>query len=257
MDVSRLYTSNSFVFTRVTHIHAFFTRLRKEHARLIRGITIDLREASTNYPSHGAIDTSDAITHEWLHYLSCNHSNRQSGAWCSRLSTLRSDVPELQALTIDLSGWQSLQPSMRKAGWAYLRRLLCSLEGLKSLTLIGNCLDSSYWDFTPLPWAPAVWFDPAYNEKESALVELMDNTVAVEDSQSQFKTLEWSVRNGTTTLTVRTRDGKKPREICESVDPTHIPSSGVIMWSAFLEIKARRAADGVLTKDISAHNASL
>lgn len=248
-DFSQLYANNEFVFTRVAHVHAFFARLSRERTRLIHGITIDLREAASGYPNDGGVERSDIIANEWVHYLSCSHSAHPLGAWCSALSTLRSDMPEVKALTIDLTGWQSPFAGTRKAGWKYLQSLLRNVRGLEALTLKGNCLDSSCWNPTPLPWSLSPWFSPAFGNDESALVDLIGNAVVEDGDQGRRKLFEWTVVDNTTILTVRIADPKEDRRILGARKP-NILTAGIIAWDGFLDFRVRREEDKGPTKEL-------
>lgn len=250
-DYTPLYTSHEFVFTRVAHIHAFFSRLSRERARLIRGITIDLREAASGYPNDRGAERAGIVANEWVHYLSCNHFAHPLGAWCSSLSTLESDIPEVRALTIDLTGWQSPFAGTRKAGWKYLRSLLGRLRGLESLTLKGNCLDSTCWNPTPLPWALSPWFSPAFGD-ESALVDLMGGAVQENIGQDWRKLFEWSVVNQTTTLVVRVGDDRDKRRLSGDGE-SNVLTSGIITWDGMLDFRTNRDEAAGLSKKLVPH----
>ncbi|KAG9698942.1 hypothetical protein KCU95_g1810, partial [Aureobasidium melanogenum] len=156
------------------------------------------------------------------------------GAWCADLSTLTSDVPYLRSLCFDLTNWQPSHAGSRIGGWRYLQTLLRRTRDLDSITLKSKCLDSSSWTSQPVPWSLGLWFSPAFDKDESALVDLMGQTVRAA-GEKEVISIKWHTADGITSLTVTTRKA-------EDVSPLtsiHVPLSqnGTMSWDAFLEFK--------------------
>ena len=200
-DQTPLLKHNTFVFTRVTHVHAFYAHLTRAQMRMIRSITIDLREAASGYANDGGVENADIISNEWMHYLTCDHLAHPSGVWCSKLSTVGSDIPDLRELVLDLTGWQSPFAGARRSGWKYLQRLLGGLKDMDSISLKGKCLSTSCWNPSPAPWGVGPWFSPAFGNDDTSLLELM-GAVLRPAGRDERKTFTWSVVDGVTTLQI-------------------------------------------------------
>ncbi|KAI4755358.1 hypothetical protein E4T52_08293 [Aureobasidium sp. EXF-3400] len=164
-----------FVFTRVAHIQSFFSGLSLAQASHIRHITIDLREAASGDTTLQS-EQSTVVANEWIHYFCCTRGAHMMGAWCAELGTLKSDIPHLRSLCIDLTNWQPNHAGSRMGGWRYLQKLFRQTRDLDSFTLKGKCLDSSSWSSQPVPWSLGVWFSPAFDKDETALVDLVGQT---------------------------------------------------------------------------------
>ncbi|TIA51247.1 hypothetical protein D6C83_04635, partial [Aureobasidium pullulans] len=102
---STLLKKGDFVFTRIAHIQAFFSRLSLSQRSNVDHITIDLREAASGDPASQS-EESTTIANEWVHYFCCVQGAHMMGAWCADLSTLKNDIPHLRSICIDLTTWQ-------------------------------------------------------------------------------------------------------------------------------------------------------
>lgn len=229
---SALLRNGDFIFTRMTHIQAFFSQLSLAQASLIKNITIDLRETA---PGCATLRTEQSaiIANEWLHYLNCLQGAHMPGTWCSNLSTLKADIPHLRSLCIDLTNWQPSFAGARIGGWEILQSLLRKPRGLDSITLRCKCLDSSSWSSQSVPWSLGLWFSPAFDKDESALVDLIAK-VTREEREQETKVLEWQVIDGVTLLTVRIEDADK---IPSLTSDARLPENGRMWWSEYLEFK--------------------
>lgn len=238
LDLSVLFRKNTFVFTRVAHVHAFYARLTREQMRWIKGITVDLREAASSCADDEAqVTTANTVGNEWLHYLSCNHYAHPSGVWCSRMTTINSDIPDLRELLVDLTGWQSPFAGSRKSGWRYLQRLLGKIRGLDSIALTGKCLDSRRWNPQPLPWGLGPWFSPAFSMDDTSLLELLGATIR-KPKAGEVAVFEWNINNGVTSLGVKIIAADAYRSETEASVGAETPRNGIARWDAFLDFKA-------------------
>lgn len=238
LDLTPLFKDNSFVFTRVSHVHAFHNNLTQEQMRLVRSVTIDLREAAHSYANDDGNETADIIGNEWLHYLSCNHEHFP-GAWCSKLSMINSDLPDLAELVVDLTGWQSPFAGSRKSGWKYLQRLLGKLKGMNSISLKGKCLDSSCWNPKPVPWGLAPWFSPAFSTDDTSLLELLGACVR-DAGAGEKKMFAWSIENGVTSLEVNIAPAGAEEQVTVAGFGGKVPEGGAAVWDAFLDFKSKQ-----------------
>lgn len=234
-DSSQLLKHVDFVFTRVTHMQSFFSRLSMSQASHIHKITIDLREAASGDATQN--ERSTTIANEWIHYLCCTQGAHSMGAWCSHLSTLQSDLPHLRSLCVDLTKWQPKHAGHRVNGWKYLRSLLAKSRALDSITLKSRCLDSKLWSFQPVPWSLGRWFSPALDKDDSALVDLMGRMVR-EEGENELKILQWRVLDGITVLTVRVAGERVAPAISSHVS---LSDSGNMLWAEFIEFKGGQA----------------
>lgn len=238
-----LLESNTFVFTRVSHIHAFFARLSRQQARLIRSITIDLREASIGNTTDSGIKSADIIGNEWLHYLMCNHYAHVPGIWCSKLSTMKTDVPEIKTLVLDLTDWLPPFAGTRQDGWRYLQKLLGKVRGLDSIVLKGNCLKAHGWNPKPVPWGVGPWFSPAFSTDEFALLELLGGTVRDVENGGEKRVFTWRVCHESTILEVKIIRSDLGTTASEIQIGQNIPDAGLATWDQFLELKAGKQAN--------------
>ncbi|KEQ98386.1 hypothetical protein AUEXF2481DRAFT_26767 [Aureobasidium subglaciale EXF-2481] len=230
---SILLEKGDYVFTRVTYIQAFFARLSLAQASYVRHITIDLREAASGDVT-SQTERSMTIANEWIHYFCCTQGAHMMGAWCADLCTLKSDIPHLRSLCIDLTTWQPSHAGSRMGGWRYLQKLLPETQGLDSFTLKGKRLDSSSWSSQPVPWSLGLWFSPVFERDESALVDLIAQTVRLANEE-EVRLVEWHTMDCVTLLTVRV---EKARKVCPSISCV-IPllQDGMMLWDEFLEFK--------------------
>lgn len=222
-----------FVFTRVAHIQHFFSRLSLAQASHVRHITIDLREAAAGDPALQS-EQSTIVANEWIHYFCCTRGAHMMGAWCADIGTLKSDIPHLRSLCLDLTNWQPKHAGSRMGGWRYLQTLLRETRDLDSLTLKGKCLDSSFWVSEPVPWSLGLWFSPAFDKDETALVDLVDCSVRMA-GETEAKLIEWHTLEGVSQLTVHVdeRRNVRPLTSCE----TSYSQEGKMSWDAFVEFK--------------------
>ncbi|KAL1301429.1 hypothetical protein AAFC00_005683 [Neodothiora populina] len=249
IDISPLYKYNTFVFTRVAHMQAFSRRLTREQLRCIHSVTIDLREAVGSFPQSNdqenqdeaappaAVIETDIIGNEWLHYLTCDHSSSSSsssrGVWCSKLTTFRSDFPDLKEIVIDLTGWQPQFAGLRKDGWRFLQRLLSELRNVDSVSLKGKCLECAHWNPKPAPWGLGPWFSPAFSHDDTSLIELLGDA-ARGAGVGERKVFAWSICAGVTTLGVsiqRTTGNSIPAAAAHHTD---VIESGVGHYDALV-----------------------
>lgn len=228
-----LLKEGNFAFTRVAFIQSFFSRLSLAQASHVRHITIDLREAASGNTTLQS-EQSTTIANEWMHYFCCTRGVHMLGAWCADLGTLRSDVPYLRSLCLDLTKWQPNHAGSRMGGWKYLQSLLRKTRDLDSLTLKGKCLDSSSWTSQPVPWSLGLWISPAFDKDESALVDLMGQTVRAAE-EKEITLIEWHTVDGITSLTVRVGGAHNARSVTSVEDI--LPRDGMISWDSFLEFK--------------------
>ncbi|KAG9841403.1 hypothetical protein KCU98_g6035, partial [Aureobasidium melanogenum] len=223
-----------FVFTRIAHIQAFFSRLSLAQASHVRHITIDLKDAASGATTLHS-EQSAIIANEWIHYFCCTRRAHMLGAWCADLSTLGSDIPYLRSLCFDLTNWQPNHAGSRLAGWKYLQSLLWKTRDLDSITLKGKCLDSSSWASQPVPWSLGLWFSPAFDKDESALVDLMGQTVRA-TGEKEIILITWhTADDGITSLRVCVG---KAEDVCPLTN-VEVPHSrdGKMLWDSFLEFK--------------------
>jgi hypothetical protein len=222
-----------FVFTRVAHIRSFFSRLSLAQASHVRHITIDLRETASGDTTLQS-DQGTIVANEWIHYFCCTRGAHMMGAWCADLGTLKSDIPHLRSLCLDLTNWQPKHAGSRIGGWKYMQTLFRKSRDLDSFTLKGKCLDSRSWSSQPVPWSLGVWFSPAFDKDESALFDLIGQNVRMA-GETEARLIEWHTLEGVTELTVHVG------ELCSISPPTscELPLSqdGRMSWKAFLEFK--------------------
>lgn len=245
LNTAPLYKENTFVFSRVDHIHAFYNHLSRDRMRWISCITIDLREAASEFqPASPNTTTGEAqvVADEWIHYLACDHFGHAPGVWCSKLPTLNSDIPDLKELVLDLTQWQSPFAGSRKGGWKYMQRLLANLKGLRSVEIKGKCLSGSCWNPAPKPWGLAPWFSPAFCEDNSSLLDLLGATV--EEAQAgERKVFFWYVLDGVTTLGVKVVSANVDDETLVSDLYAKVPQNGAVAWETFVTFKLEVEAD--------------
>lgn len=222
-----------FVFTRVAHIQGFFSRLSLARASHVRHITIDLREAASGDPALQS-EQSTIVANEWIHYFCCTRGAHMMGAWCAEIGTLKSDIPHLRSLCLDLTNWQPKHAGSRMGGWRYLQALLRKERDLDSFTLKGKCLDSSFWSSQPVPWSLDVWFSPAFDKDETALIDLVDCSVRTA-GETESRLIEWQTLEGVSQLTVHVDERRNvhPPKSCE----TSLSREGRMSWDAFVEFK--------------------
>ncbi|THW26079.1 hypothetical protein D6D19_02764 [Aureobasidium pullulans] len=231
---STLLRKGDFVFTRIAHIQAFFSRLSLSQRSNVDHITIDLREAASGDPASQS-EESTTIANEWVHYFCCVQGAHMMGAWCADLSTLKNDIPHLRSICIDLTTWQPNYAGARVSGWRYLQSLLRSIRGLDFFTLKGKRLDSSSWRSPPVPWSLGLWVSPAFDKDESALVDLLGHAIR-EPKENEVKLLEWHVvEGGVTLLTVRVDEAHKIMPLTGS--DLHLLYDGRMLWNEFLDFK--------------------
>jgi hypothetical protein len=222
-----------FIFTRVAHIQSFFSRASLAQASYIRHITIDLREAASGDTALQS-EQSKIIANEWIHYFCCTQGAHMMGAWCADLSTLKSDIPHLRSLCFDLTIWQPKHAGSRMGGWRYLQTLLRKIRGLDSVTLKGKCLDSSSWNLQPVPWSLGRWFSPVLDKDESALVDLVGQSVRMAgDMEARF--IEWHTLDDVTVMTVNVEELGNVRPLTNFELP--LSQDGRMSWDSFLEFK--------------------
>jgi hypothetical protein len=222
-----------FVFTRVAHVQSFFSRLSLAQASHVRRITIDLREAASGDTSLQS-EQSTTIANEWIHYFCCIRGAHMLGAWCADLSTLKSDVPHLRSLCLDLANWQPKHAGSRIGGWKYLHTLLRKTRDLDSVTLRGKCLDSSSWSSEPVPWSLGLWFSPAFDKDETALVDLIGQTVRMA-GETEARLIEWHTVGDITLLKVHVDELRNVRSTAGCELP--LSQDGRMSWDSFLEFK--------------------
>jgi hypothetical protein len=232
-DDSISLKKGNFVFTRVAHIQSFFARLSLAQASHVRHITIDLREAASGDTTLQS-EQSTIVANEWIHYFCCTRGAHMMGAWCADLSTLKSDIPHLRSLCIDLTNWQPNHAGSRMGGWRYLQKLFRQTRDLDSFTLRGKCLDSSSWSSQPVPWSLGVWFSPVFDKDETALVDLVGQTVRME-GDSEARLIEWHTLEGVTQLRVHVDELRNARPLTSCELP--LSQSGRMSWESFLEFK--------------------
>ncbi|KEQ59255.1 uncharacterized protein M437DRAFT_78384 [Aureobasidium melanogenum CBS 110374] len=225
--------NGDFVFTRVAHIQAFFCRLSLAQASHIRHITIDLKDAASGDRALQS-EQSATIANEWVHYFCCTRGAHMLGAWCADLSTLTSDVPYLRSLCFDLTNWQPSHAGSRIGGWRYLQTLLRRTRDLDSITLKSKCLDSSSWTSQPVPWSLGLWFSPAFDKDESALVDLMGQTVRAA-GEKEVISIKWHTADGITSLTVTIGKAEDVSPLSSIQVP--LSQNGNMSWDSFLEFK--------------------
>ncbi|KAI5254009.1 hypothetical protein E4T42_02653 [Aureobasidium subglaciale] len=203
---SILLEKGDYVFTRVTYIQAFFARLSLAQASYVRHITIDLREAASGDVT-SQTERSMTIANEWIHYFCCTQGAHMMGA---------------------------CHAGSRMGGWRYLQKLLPETQGLDSFTLKGKRLDSSSWSSQPVPWSLGLWFSPVFERDESALVDLIAQTVRLANEE-EVRLVEWHTMDCVTLLTVRV---EKACKVCPSISCV-IPllQDGMMLWDEFLEFK--------------------
>jgi hypothetical protein len=222
-----------FIFTRAAHIQSFFSRLSLAQASYIRHITIDLREAASGDTALQS-EQSTIVTNEWIHYFCCTQGAHMMGAWCAEISTLKSDIPHLRSLCFDLTNWQPKHADSRMGGWRYLQTLFRKIRDLDSVILKGKCLDSSSWNLQPVPWSLGRWVSPAFDKDESALVDLVGQSVRMAD-QTEARFIEWHTLDHVTVLTVRVNESHNIRPLTNFELP--LSQDGRMLWDSFLRFK--------------------
>lgn len=251
IDIAPLYTSNTFIFTRVAHVHAFREHLSRSQMRWIPSITIDIREAAFSDPSmYGEHEPSNVIANEWLHYLSCRQCRHMPGIWCSRLSTFGEDFPDMKELVVDLTGWQSPFAGLRQSGWGYLQRLLGALTGLRSVTIRGFCLPSEHWNPRPAPWCLGPWFSPVYSRDDRSLLQLLEKCVTGAGSQ-EIKVFAWHTNDGVASLSVKLVSTRSMGCLQELGPANSVPAEGMAAWEAFMDSR-QPSEEAVRAKEIAA-----
>lgn len=225
-----------FVFTQVAHIQAFFSRLSLAQASYVHHITIDFRDTASNDMGLQS-EQGSIIAREWIHYFGCTRGAHMLGAWCADLSTLRTHLPYLDSLCFDLANWQPKDAGSRVGGWKYLQSLLRKDRNLDSFTLKGKCLDSSSWASQPVPWSKGLWFSPAFDKDESALIDLMSQTIRVV-GEKEVVLIEWHTEDDITSLTVRVGKAHDVGSLTDIEVP--LIRGGRISWGSFLEFRERQ-----------------
>ncbi|KAI9652796.1 MAG: hypothetical protein M1821_007794 [Bathelium mastoideum] len=139
-----LYRENIFQFTTVTHCHKFLALLGPERAAQIQIISINLR----------LVAQKDAVVAaEWLSYTS---ENARDGLWTQRrLGSLRTDLPNLRCVRLDLVAW--CRPGFGQHRWEYFRSLLKELRGLDCVAVGGEVKMRNLDLASAEPWAPELF----------------------------------------------------------------------------------------------------
>ncbi|CAD0087997.1 unnamed protein product [Aureobasidium vineae] len=179
-------------------------------------------------------EKSTTVANEWIHYLCCTQGAHMMGAWCANLSTLKSDIPYLRSLCFDLTNWQPDHAGSRLGGWRYLQSLLRKTRDLDSFTLRGKCLDSGFWSSQPVPWSLGLWISPAFDKDESALVDLVGQTVRMA-GEKEVRLIEWHTKDGVTLLTVRVVEARNACPLTSG--ELQLSRNGRMSWDYFLEFQ--------------------
>ncbi|KEQ74402.1 hypothetical protein M436DRAFT_44238 [Aureobasidium namibiae CBS 147.97] len=187
-----------FIFTRVAHIQSFFSRLSLAQASHVRHITIDLREAASEDTTLQR-EQSTIVANEWIHYFCCTRGAHMMGAWCADLGTLKSDVPHLRSLCLDLTNWQPNHAGSRI-----------------------------------VPWSLGLWFSPAFDKDQTALIDLAEQTVRLA-GETETRLIEWRTLEGVTRLKVHVDELHNIRPLTSC--GTSLSQGGRMSWDAFVEFK--------------------
>lgn len=156
------------------------------------------------------------------------------GAWCADLGTLKSDIPHLRSLCLDLTNWQSKYAGSRTSDWKYLQTLFRKARDLDRFTLKGRCLDSSSWSSQPVPWSLGLWFSLAFDKDETALVDLLGQTVRMA-GETEATLIEWNTLEGVTQLTVYVDELRNVRQLASCANP--LSQGGRMSWNSCIEFK--------------------
>lgn len=123
-DVDRrpLFAHNTFRFSSVDRLRAFFCSLDNSLSVYIQDIEIDVRRVNSEHPG---------LAREWLHYLAWGN-----GSWAQTLGSLRMDAVGLKCLRLNFESWPTI-PMFRTELWNLLRSMLSRVEGLERIVVIG------------------------------------------------------------------------------------------------------------------------
>ncbi|KAF2235350.1 hypothetical protein EV356DRAFT_532071 [Viridothelium virens] len=215
-SLAYLHRENIFQFTTVTHCHSFLSQLGSSRAQEIRILSINLR----------LVAQGDAATaHEWLAYTSADACG---GLWTQRrLGTLRTDLPNLRCVRLDLSGW--CRPGYGQHRWEYFRSIARGLGGLECVAVGGEVKLRNLELAVCEPWAPELFLtNDVIDRREGmpyggTMVDLMSSAV-LRDGQGEDwgeKDLEvlWSIANGKVMLELSRRDRAAKR--LSAIDLNH------------------------------------
>lgn len=232
LPTTTLYKENEFRFTRVAHVHAFFSQLPQHLKRLVTAITIDLREADQF--TCGSVN-GDIVAAEWMHYLTCSDNAHHMGVWCTKLPTLRGDVPHLCSLHLCLNGWQPQYCNGGHAGWKCLQELLRKVKGLDEVILTGHNMDTWRLSSCPKPWSLGLWFPPGrwVMTLEEGLVEFLWGVVREEES-GERKVLAWKWSGARLRVEVKVNRDARKAGVSEFV-AGRLPEEGETDWEQYHE----------------------
>lgn len=121
-DRRPLFANNTFRFSTVDRVRAFFRQLDVGLSVYVQDIEIDARRVNSEHPG---------LAREWLHYLAWGN-----GSWAQMLGSLRMDAIGLKCLRLNFESWPTI-PMFRTELWNLLRNMLSRVQGLERIVVIG------------------------------------------------------------------------------------------------------------------------
>jgi hypothetical protein len=200
LELGFIYRDNIFQFTTASHAHDFFTFLGKQRASLVRMLAIDLRLVAAENAT-----AADA----WLSYAS--ERSCEDMRIPSRIRGLRTDVPRLRCVRLELQGWCRI--GLESHRWEYFQSILRGLQGLDCISMGGEVRTRSLDLAMCEPWAPELLLTHAIIDRTgnklsgSTMVDIMAQVVLRADARRTNKdlVLSWSIMNGRVVLEVSTK----------------------------------------------------
>ncbi|KAH0161070.1 hypothetical protein KCU67_g6478, partial [Aureobasidium melanogenum] len=97
-----------------------------------------------------------------------------------------------------------------------------------------SALSDLIYHIYPVPWSLGLWFSPVFDKDESALVDLIGQTIRV-SGEKEVTLIEWHTADGTTSLTVCVEKAEDVRPLTNVEVP--LSRDGRMSWASFLEFK--------------------
>ena len=250
-SLAYLFGENVFQFTTVTHCHKFLSLVGRERASQIRILSINLR----------LVAQGDAmIADEWLSYVS---EEARGGLWTQRrLGSMRTDLPNVRCVRLDLSGW--CRPGYGQHRWEYFRSILRELHGLECIAVGGEVklrnLDLAVWE----PWAPELFLTNNAIDRSQGMpyggtmVDLMIPVIqgnAQKDRKWKDLKILWSIAHGKVTLELST--GNRAAKKLSAINLDHWKASWAESYQSCSGQLSSSCTWGEYEKQVNTYKAGL
>jgi hypothetical protein len=222
-DRRPLFFQNTFRFTSVDKIRAFFASLGDACTASVRDVEIDVQRVHSDH---------SGMAREWRDYLAWG-----SGAWAKTLGSLHEEAPNLKCLRLNFQAWPTI-PLQRAELWSLLGNMLSYVEGLERIIVTGASKGSGM--ARREPWSP-VHFVGGDDVGTNDLVQHMWKTVGSGSANDeQDKMIRWTRENRKLQLEVVTKsylvkdvdlEWNSPMAREKHTDPW--PEQGTCTWLAY------------------------